>query len=358
MKTVRLLPALVILTLITTAIAAEGQDRVAKTYQKEFSLTDNSNIYLENRFGQMNIENWDKNSISIIIEIKLDYPEGDKATRLLNSINIEFTQTGNDISAITKIDEDFMKTWGRHFDSDSKDFSIDWEVKMPKQSSITLVNKYGDIFVNELTGKCKIELKYGNLKANKIIRDNEDPLSMLSINYGNATIDEVSWYKAEIKYAKLNISKAKAIVIVSRYSKISIDQVSSIVSESKYDTYSIGTISNFVGESGYTTYRFDELTKKLDLTVKYGDVRIDKVPASFESITFNGGYSSINAVIDPSASYNLTGDASYGDIKYSSPNKLNRIEGPTHIEVDGLVGNDSNTKSKVNVTVKYGSAKF
>jgi hypothetical protein len=356
MKTVKLLSALVLLTI--TAIVANGQDRVAKTYQKDFTLTESSNIYLENRFGQMNIENWDKNSISITIEIKVDYPEGDKATRLLNAINIEFAQTGNDVSAITKIEEDFMKKWNRHFDNDSKDFSIDWEVKMPKQTSITLVNKYGDIFVNELTGKSKIELRYGNLKAYKLMKDNNDPLSSLEIAYGNATIDEVNWFKVDIKYGKLNIVKAKALVVVSRYSKIAVDQVSSIVSESKYDAYSIGTITNFVGEGGYSNYRFDELSKKLDLTVKYGDVRIERVPAGFESIKFEGGYSGISAGIDPQASYYLTGSASYGDIKFNSENRINRIENPTHLEVEGVIGNDQNTKSKVNITVKYGNAKL
>lgn len=357
MKAIRLLSAFVLLSLIT-AMVAEGQERIAKTYQKEFALTDNSNIYLENRFGQMNIENWDKNSISITVEIKVDYPEGDKAERLLKAINIEFNQTGDEISAITKIEEDFMKSWDRMFDSDSKDFSIDWEVKVPKQCNISLKNRYGDIFVNELTGKCKIELRYGNLKANKIIRDNSDPLSSLIIGYGNATIDEVKWFKADIQYGKLNIDKAKAIVIVSKYSKIMIDQVSSVVSESKGDTYSIGTISNFVGEGGYTTYRFDELTKKLDLNVKYGDVKIDRVPTNFESIKFTGGYTSIYAAIDPSASYKLTADVAYGSVKYNSQSRLNRIEGPTHTEIDGLVGTDENTKSKVEITVKYGSARF
>ena len=229
---------------------------------------------------------------------------------------------------------------------------------MPKQASITLVNKYGDIFVNELTGKSKIELRYGNLKAYKLLRDNNDPLSSLYIAYGNATIDEVNWFKADIKYGKLNIDKAKALVIVSKYSKIAIDQVSSIVSESKYDVYSIGTISNFVGEGGYTNYRFDELTKKLDLTLKYGDIKIGRVPSGFESIKFIGGYSSISAGIDPQASYYLTGSASYGNIKFQTENRINRIEDPTHVEVEGIIGNDQNTKSKVDISVKYGSARL
>lgn len=358
MKTIKLLSGLILTALTLSSLPASSQEKVAKTFQKEFALTDKSNIYIENRFGQVNIENWDKNSLSIVIEVKTDMLSNDKVEKLLKALNIEFNQTGDNVSAISKIDEDFLRSWNHLFDSDSKNFSIDWEVKMPKQSTIELVNKYGDIFINELTGKCKIDIKYGNLKANKIIRDNNDPISSLTIGYGNATIDEVSWFKVDIKYGKLNIVKAKAIVFVSKYSKITIDQVSSVVSESKYDSYSIGTISNFVGEGGYTSFRFEELTKKLDLTAKYGDVRIKKVPASFESIKFNGGYTSIYAGIDPGASYMLNADVSYGSVRYNDVNRLNKVEGPTHTEVDGLVGTDANTKSKVSVVVRYGSAKF
>lgn len=358
MKTIKLLSALLLTTLISASMLASGQEKVAKTFQKDFTLTENSNIYIENRFGQVNIENWDKNIISISIEVKTDMLSNDKVDKLVKAINVEFNQSGDNISAVTKIDEDFMRSWNHVFSDDSKDFSIDWEVKMPKHTNLDLVNRYGDIFINELTGKCKIELRYGNLKANRIIRDNNDPISSLTLGYGNASIDEVNWFKADIKYAKLNIVKAKAIVLISRYSKLSIDQISSIVSESKYDSYSIGTISNFVGEGGYTTYRIDELTKKLDLTTKYGDVKIVKVPANFESIKFNGGYTGISIGIDPSASYELNADVAYGNIKYNSQSRLNRIEGPTHTEVDGLVGSDANTKSKVSITVKYGSAKL
>ncbi|NOU18614.1 MAG: hypothetical protein HOO91_13745 [Bacteroidales bacterium] len=357
MKSIKLLSVL-LLTLLITSTVIVGQDKVAKTYQKEFSLTPNSNVYLENRFGQMNIENWDKNSISITIEIKVDYPESEKTARLLKAINIEINQIGDNISAITKIDEDFMKPWNKLFDSDSKDFSIDWEVKMPKQTNLDIANRYGDIFINELTGKCKIELRYGNLKANRIFRGNNDPLNSLTLGYGNATIDEVNWFKVDLKYGKLNVVKAKAIVLVSKYSKVIIDQVSSIVSESKYDTYSIGTISNFVGEGAYATYRFEELTKKLDLTVKYGDVRIDKIPANFESIKFNGSYTGIYAGIDPSASYILNANASYGNIKFNSQGRVNRSESSSHTEIDGLVGSDENTKSKVDITVRYGNARL
>jgi len=358
MKTKKLLSAFLLSIAVFASQLAIGQEKVAKTFQKDFTLTAKSNIYIENRFGQVNIENWDKNNLSITIEVKTNMMSNDKIEKLIKSVNIEFSQSGDKISAITKIDESFIKSWNHLFDDDSKDFSIDWEVKMPKNINLELLNKYGDIFINELTGHCKIDIKYGNLKANRIYCDNADPITSLSVGYGNATIDEVNWFKADIKYGKLNIVNAKAIVLISKYSKIAIDQASSIVSESKYDSYSIGTISNFVGEGGYTTYRFDELTKKFDLTAKYGDVKIKKVPANFESIKFNGGYTSILAGIDPSASYMLTAEIGYGNLRYNNQNRLSRIEGNTSIEADGLVGTDANTKSKVSVIVRYGSARF
>lgn len=359
MKSLKIKLSLFLILAVVVSVALGGEEEVTKTYSKEYNLTDKSNVYIENRFGQVNIENWEKDAISIVIEVKVEHPNRDKAEKILNAINIEFSQSGDDISAITKIEEDMMKSWNTHFsDNSSKEFSIDWEVKMPKQTNLHIYNKYGDIFIDELSGQANIELKYGNLKANKILRDNSDPLSSLQLAYGNASIEEVNWFKFDVKYAKLTINRAKAIVSISKYSKISIEQVSSMVVESRYDTYSIGKISNLVAESGYTNYKVTELTKKLDLTTKYGDINIETIPATFESIKFDASYASIYAGIDPVASYQIEADIAYGSIKYRSPERVNRIEKPTHISIEGYVGENPNAKPKVSVNVRYGSAKF
>ncbi len=359
MKTIKLKPVLLLILTSLVLTVYAGDEKVTKTYSKEFGLNSGSNINIENRFGQVNIENWDNNSVSFTIVVKVEHPNREKAEKILNAIDIEFSQDGDDISAITRIDDNMMKSWNSHiFDNSSKEFSIDWEVKMPRQTNLKIYNKYGDIFINELTGKTDIELKYGNLKANKILRDNSDPLSTLQLAYGNASIEEVNWFKFDVKYSKISIVKAKAVVALSKYSKVSIDLVSSVVTETKYDTYVIGKVANFVGEGGYTNFKITELTKKLDLTSKYGDVNIESIPSTFESIRFSAGYASIYAGIDQSASYNLDANINYGSIKYASPAKVNRIETPTHIEVNGLVGANPNTKSKINLNIKYGSAKF
>lgn len=335
-------------------------EKLNKSFQKEFKVDKNSKLIINNRFGQVSIENWDKKSVLIEVEVTVEHSSKDKAERILSSISVTLDQVGNEIRGVTEVQDNIMKSCGNiNFNSsDSKELSIDYKVKMPKDLTIDLTNKFGDTFIDELTGHSTIEIKYGNLKANRIFYGSNDPLSMLTIGYGNASIDEVEWMRFDIKYANVDIVKSKALVVLSKFSKISVDQASSIVVDSKYDTYNIGTIANIVGESGYTTYRIKQFDKKMDIETKYGDVKIESVNSQFESISFVGSYSSIYAPIPVDVSYKLDAEASFGGISYNSPDRVSRIESNNKMTVDGRVGNSDNTSANVKVRVRFGSAKL
>jgi hypothetical protein len=364
MKTSRFFSIALVGLLIGFSISSNGalfnfNNKLNKTFQKEFKVHKGTQLTIENRFGQVNIENWDKNSVSIEVEVTVEHTSRDRAERMLAAINVILEESGNEIRAITEIDEKLMKSFGSfNFSSSSKEFRIDYRVKMPSNVDISLKNKFGDIFIDQLTGHSRIELKYGNLKANRIYYGSAENLSFLDLGYGNASIDEVNWMKFDVKYANVTIVKAVAVVMLSKYSKFSVDQVSSIVTESKYDTFTIGRIANIVGESGYTTYRINRLDKKLDITTKYGDVRLAEVANNFESITFNGSYASLYAPIDQAVSYTIDGQSSYGGISYNTPARVNRIESSNKLTVNGTVGDNPNASPKVIVNVRYGSAKL
>ncbi|HPN20445.1 MAG TPA: hypothetical protein PK758_00940, partial [Tenuifilaceae bacterium] len=154
----------------------------------------------------------------------------------------------------------------------------------------------------------------------------------------------------------LKVDKARAIVILSKYSKVNIDKVNSLVVDSKYDDYTLGSLANIVGESGYTNISINDLSKKLNLTTKYGDVKISNVADNFESIVFNGAYTGLKAGINSNVSYKIDAVVSYGNIKFDAPTaKINRIEQNTSTELNGVIGASEATNSKVYVRAKYGS---
>ncbi|BDX39544.1 hypothetical protein CYCD_28990 [Tenuifilaceae bacterium CYCD] len=355
MKAFRVLSVtLAFLLMFSCAFAAKG--RLNKVFDREFSVNESTKLFIQNKYGQVNVENWDKNTISIHVEVKVDKPDDEKAKIMLDAIDVEFSESDNVVSAITKFNEDLMKSHKRLFSSISNDeMSIDYMIKMPKNIEVELNNKYGDIFINELSGKVIVNLKYGNIRVNKLERGDAENLNTLVIGYGNANLGDVNWLKVEIKYGNLKIDQARAIVLLSKYSKINVDKVNSVVVDSKYDNYVLGPISNIIGESGYTTFNIAGLSKKLNLTCKYGDVKIKSVADNFESIVFNGAYTGLKAGVSNNASYNIDAEVAYGDVKINdTKGKVSRIEGNTSTEINGVIGAESAT-SKIYVRSKYGN---
>lgn len=341
--------------LVVTAAFAVDNDEFSKNLHKEYSADANTLLFIQNKFGSIDINNWDKNQITIDVTITVDHHNEAKAKELIDYIDVKFNQTGNRIEAITEIDDKFSKWNTFSFGDDRKDFSIDFKINMPKEINLDLSNKYGSVFINEISGHAKISVKYGNLKVNKLLRENKKPLSEVYMAYANGIIDECKWLNLTLKYSELEIEECKALIAVTKYSKLFVDRASSIVCESKYDEYRIGKLANFVTTSAYTDFDFDEITKKLEIDNRYGSLKVDYVPKDFEEIDIENEYGNIDILIDMNASYNIKGYSKYADIDYPDGGRVSRIKESTSLSVEGLVGKDSNTKSKVYIQTRYGS---
>lgn len=346
---------LIVSLLIFSSVAYIYAAEITKTLHKEFDVKDNSVLILMNKYGKVDVQNWANNQVVIDVKIRLEHPNKETAQKLLDYLSVEFSESGNELKAITTINERFSKgnKWGNN-----KEFSIDYTVKMPKNLDIKLSNKYGDAFIDELTGYAEIDIKYGNLKANKILRDDTKPLSTLILGYSKGVIEQVNWMKIIMKYSKIEIETSRALVIESKYSKVYIDEASSIVSESKYDTYKIGKTENFVITGSYSGYTLDYVGKKLYLETKYTGTTVEKMPTTFEEIEIKNGYGGIKLGIASGASYNLKGEARYANISFPSGGKMNRIQGNTSSSYEGTVGTESDAKAKVTINTSYGSVKL
>ncbi|MGC9374643.1 MAG: hypothetical protein ACP5DQ_06335 [Bacteroidales bacterium] len=343
--------------ILVVSAAFSAADEFSKNLHKEFSADQNTLLFIENKFGDVDINNWDKNQVIIDVTITVDHRNQDKAKELIEYIHVDISQEGNTIKAITTIDNKFSK-WNFTLRDTKKEFSIDYDIKIPKNIKLDLENKYGNVFINEICGHAIVDVKYGNLKINKIIRGNKKPFSEVLLGYSKGTIDECEWLNVTLKYSKLEIEQSKALIAVTKYSKLYVDQSSSIVCESKYDDYKIGVLSNFVGTAGYTELTFKEVSKLLDVENRYGGISVDFIPKGFEKIDIDNEYGGIKLGMDANASYQIKGYAKYADIDYPETGRVSRIKESNSLSVEGIVGEDEKTKSEVYIQTKYGNVKL
>jgi len=320
-------------------------------------VTPNTRLEVMNKYGNVDLVNRDDNVMTISVVVKVNVRDQERAEELLKMININISQTGDQISAVTDIKEDFGRYF-RGFNSDNG-LEINYKIAMPKTVPVNLSNKYGNVFIDELESTSIIDVRYGKLTANKLLHDSKQPLTKVYLSYSNGSIQETKWIELDIKYSKISITECKALAILSKYSKLNVTNASSIVSESKYDTYEIGNLNNFVTTAAYGHFSINSLSGKLQVDTKYTDVIIDRIPPNFEGIKINNSYGSFKLGIDQGASYKINGYSKYCNITYPEGNaRVNRFNENNEMKVEGIIGNSQNAKAEVSVTSNYGNIRL
>jgi hypothetical protein len=334
---------------------ANSGEAYSKVISKDFDANANTTLDVNNKYGAIEIENWDKPSIHIDVKVTVEHKSREEANKLLQMINIDFFTEGDLVKAVTRIDDKFgtSNIWFGNGNIDGKKFSINYKIMVPKTLNINIKNKYGDIMINEIGGYVEVDLKYGNININKLTRGDTKPLNTIIVGYGKASLEECNWLKFSLSYSKASIQRCKALILVSKYSKANIDKASSLVVDSQYDGYNIGSLANLVVSGKYSNYNIQTLSKKLDAEVKYSTIHVNSVSPGFESIRVENSYGPTKLGIEPGASYHLDAYAKYAGIKYPETGGISKITENNSITIKGVIGG-GNPKANVNINSSYG----
>ena len=86
-------------------------------------------------------------------------------------------------------------------------FSIDYAISMPVTINLDLTNKFGDIYINEVQGKTRVDLGYGNLEARKL--GNSD--NTLDIKFSKVRVNWIKGAVTSMKYSEMHLDYAGSL---------------------------------------------------------------------------------------------------------------------------------------------------
>ncbi len=349
MKTTRFkLTTLLLFLSIAISNQALASDDFLKTFDGKYAVNQGDQLTIDNKYGDIEIKNWEVDSVVIKATITARASNESKAESLFKGIDINIDQIGETIMAFTEMEKSF-KTGNK--------FSIDYEVFMPEYMQISLNNKFGDIYINTVRAKTNINLSYGNLLAEKFLYPNEKPLSRINLSYAKATINECNRTKLTLKYSKINIGNSETLVIVSRFSKVHLDNNISLIADSKYDAINImNTESVVISKGQYSDIKIENVERQLNLSLRYGNCKVENVSAGFDLIKIDNQYVPTRISIAEDASYMLEAETKYCEISYPSDSQvIESIKNNSETRIKALVGQLNPPESKVQIISKYGN---
>jgi hypothetical protein len=363
----KIIGLLVLILLAAPTAWASPRAEFTKTVKRDFSIDPNGLSQFITKYGKLDIKSWDQNRVKVEVTIRVQARSEQEAQKVFNQIRIDFTSASNLVKAETIVESSSRWNW---WGSSKTDFTIDYEVYIPRTLTLDVAHKYGDVFASSLAGRTIIDLKYGNLRMDELENDLK-----LNLGYGNATIAGTRDAEVNIAYSNLTLAKLRNGVLTTKYSNVSIEEAQNLETESKYDTYRMGSVDRMknstsfssveiksVGDISsscrYTDVKIGTVRNSVDLNLEYGGVRLDNILRGFSEIRLSGKYTDFKLKVEEGANYQLEASGRYAGILYPSALKVvSENEQATSHEVNGFVG-VANARSLIKARLDYGGFKL
>ncbi|GAB1856470.1 hypothetical protein MHTCC0001_13050 [Flavobacteriaceae bacterium MHTCC 0001] len=254
-----------------------GQDKLSKDIKKSFPFTNSGTLYIENKYGDVLINGWDKDSIKFEISVEVKGKNLDKAKDLLKRINTDFISTTSQIVAKTEITEKNPSFFNKYIkkinplNNEKANSDINYTIYLPRKATVEVNNKYGDIIVSDWTGKLIANVEHGDLRITDGLAD-----SKLSVKYGKLRANILDRTVITAKDATISFEKAETLTLESDGSIISLEEVGELDINSNKDNIEISTIGNIHGIIRYSQVTLMNIISKVNLNLNLAELRLKK----------------------------------------------------------------------------------
>jgi len=300
----------------------------SKTYSKTYPADGDDKLVIDNSYGSIVVNTWDKNVFKVEVVIRASAGNESDERDILDGVSISDAKDGSTVAFKTNINsgKSIWKTvfgggMGQH------SLSINYTVYMPARNELVIRNRYGNIELPDLNGRITIESSYGSIHGRSLT--------------GESTIRE-------------------------RYGNIDIANLGATWIDLSYGNLSIGTVNRIQNNASYSGININKLRESGAFNIRYGGgLKIEDMDRSVDRLAVNTSYSSVNVGLsgDENANFDITvhyGDFNYNDhavtITDKSPGDNDR--GPhTTKSFKGYVGKGGSGKS-IAINASYGSVQF
>ena len=278
-----------------------------KNIKKTYAVNSNAGIDINNKYGNITVSTWDEDKIDLDITIKVSGASENWVNEKLNSIDVDITALKSMVTAITNIANSSLKSQGS-----SNSFEINYVIKIPKNGTVKINNKYGNINAVSLESTTDISCKYGKVILGKLNGAN----NRIEIGYcQNSSIDFIKNGKIEGRYSNLKINECGNLNLDANYTDVTIEEGKNIKYEGNYGTFKFQKINSLTGSGNYLTISINEISNNLNIDSNYSKINVAFLNDKSKDVSINTGYTNVSLGYNTNYSFDFDIITKYGSIK-------------------------------------------
>ncbi|TRZ43484.1 hypothetical protein [Robertkochia solimangrovi] len=329
-----------------------GKYTKEKKINKEFTVSPDALLKIDNSYGNLYITSWNENRTVIEVHIKTNSNSEDKAQKKLDQITVEFDANSGMVSAKTIFEK---SSWGWNWGNNNNvSMEINYTVKVPVGNHVDLSNDYGSINLDRLDGNAEISCDYGRIDIGYLNGNS----NRLSFDYtSKSEIEYVKNARISADYSGYTIAKAGNLEISADYTNSTIEEAANVEYSCDYGSFKIDKAGNVKGSGDYVTIRLGEIHGNVELSSDYGSIRIDELAADAGNVAISSDYTGIKIGYNSGYHFDFEIKMEYAGLGGGENFQYNiKRERSTEKYYTGYHG--STGKNKLAISTDYGSVQF
>lgn len=317
-----------------------------KTIKKTYIVNSNAGIDIDNKYGNITVSTWDEDKIDLDITIKVNGANENWVNERLNSIDVQITALKSLVTAVTSIGNSSFKSRGSN-----NSFEINYVIKIPKNGSIKLVNKYGNISTLNLESTTDISCRYGKVNLGKL----NGSSNKVDIAYcQNSTIEYIKNANIEARYSGLKINDSGNLNLDASYTDVTLNDGQNIKYDSNYGNLKFNKINSLTGSGNYLTVSIAEVSGSFSVDTNYSKISIGSMNEKAGNISINSGYTDISIGYETNYAFDFDISARYANIKHDNALDISVSESKSNTKrISGFYKKKG--QNKVNINTNYGN---
>lgn len=298
----------ILILLLITGYQLFSQEILTKKIEKSFEMTNAGELHIENKYGNVNITGWNENNISITIDIKVSSKKKENTKALIERIIPKFNTTDEFISIVSEINKKNTNFFSKYFNKvnpfefDKSNIEINYTIYLPINAEIDIVNKFGDIIIDNWTGKLKANIEHGDLWINESIAN-----ANIDMKFGKLRTKSITYGNISLKNGDIDIENSQDLTLKTSGAIIEINKVIALELLSSKDEITIENVEDIHGSIKFSNVQIDTVDRNIDLMMKIADLKVSKISKANALVTIDQESSDININIsDLSFKFNAT----------------------------------------------------
>jgi len=315
---------LVLVGFTTEAKHKKGKYTKTKEVSNSYSVNGNFNLMVDNVFGEVRIETWDKDEVSYQIHITSNGNDEEDVQRRLDEIHIAVDESKSKLSLVTHVNNrkrtsgtftEFVKglingeSRGR---SSKLHIEINYVIRLPKHANLDLTNDYGFIYIDETKGNTRINSDYGGIRADALLSST----NVINLDYSSGS-DIVHMRQGEMNlgYSSIHLHHVGYLDLAADYCTTKIDSIKDLMFNIDYGSVSVNKGRKVEGNADYVQVKIGEIEEIVDINLSYGGVKVNHIKEGFNLASIHADYASVKLGLDYSEEFIIDITTSYASIK-------------------------------------------